>query len=268
MKAIEFLANGKPVQFTAKALIINGKEYLYTGISNIKHSSQLHVYIFRYDNQWVDLKYSQGDEKALGTLFARIVKLNQTRVAKAKADAKAAEAAAKADVRRQNFARETLPPGMIPGKAINVDPSQTITGEETFQAALSKEIRRTDAEKAAQEVVANEQAEIEAAAAAELEAETGDAISNSDTVSDADTKAETEPDTDDSAEADAESKDNKLSRLKKALIVFGIIIVAFTAAAIAYFFVFGQSDDPSVVPNKTDSQQYNDIDELIDDLQN
>lgn len=71
---------------------------------------------------------------------------------------------------------------------------------------------------------------------------------------------------DDSAasENDAEKK----VRFRKSIIVFAIIIAAMAVLALVYFFLFGTSDDPSSMnPASTNTQSYDDIDELIDDLQ-
>ena len=71
---------------------------------------------------------------------------------------------------------------------------------------------------------------------------------------------------DDSAasEGDAEKK----ARFRKSIIVFAIIIAAMAVLALVYFFLFGTSDDPSSMnPASTNTQSYDDIDELIDDLQ-
>ena len=58
------------------------------------------------------------------------------------------------------------------------------------------------------------------------------------------------------------------ARLKKSFIVFGIIIIIFAAAAAITGFFFGTSDSPSnMSPNSTESQQYDDIDDIINDLQ-
>lgn len=60
----------------------------------------------------------------------------------------------------------------------------------------------------------------------------------------------------------------KQARLKKSLRIFGIILGVLIAVSVIYYFVFGTSNAPSETnPNTTESQQYEDIDQLIDDLQ-
>lgn len=83
-------------------------------------------------------------------------------------------------------------------------------------------------------------------------------------------KKETVTDTADSAAADSRHTQDPVrqARLKKSLIVFGIIIIIFAAAAAITYFFFGTSDAPSnMAPNSTESQQYDDIDDIINDLQ-
>ncbi|MDO4177323.1 MAG: hypothetical protein Q4D99_07645 [Bacillota bacterium] len=46
-----------------------------------------------------------------------------------------------------------------------------------------------------------------------------------------------------------------------------IILAVFVAAGIAYFFVLGPSTDASQGPNTDTTHQYNDIEELIDEMQ-
>ena len=38
MKTIEILSNGQKVQFTTKSVTIDGKEYLYSHITELRHS--------------------------------------------------------------------------------------------------------------------------------------------------------------------------------------------------------------------------------------
>ena len=69
------------------------------------------------------------------------------------------------------------------------------------------------------------------------------------------------------AERTPEEKAIRKEKIKKSLIVFGIIIAAFALISIIWFAKFGTSDKPTMGPNSTQSQSYDDIDELIDELQ-
>ena len=73
---------------------------------------------------------------------------------------------------------------------------------------------------------------------------------------------------DDSTSCGSRHNPVRQARLKKSFIVFGIIIIIFAAAAAITGFFFGTSDSPSnMSPNSTESQQYDDIDDIINDLQ-
>lgn len=61
----------------------------------------------------------------------------------------------------------------------------------------------------------------------------------------------------------------KKKKLKKSIITFGIVVAAIAVIAVIFFLIFGTSKDPSPVnPSSTDSNTYQDVDELINDLQN
>ncbi len=239
MNVIEFKANGKVFLFTAKSLIIDGQEYSYTGMSAIKHSSAKHTYIFRYNGAWQQLVYNPADALKLGTLFARIVKMNQTRLA------------------RQQAAERAAPVK----QAFTVQPSATITGTESFAEALSKAIRESDAKIAASDHPAEARAETPAEAQAEAPAEEKEVKTEG-------TKIATEK-TEEMIPAEVLTPEQaeKKSRLKKALIIFSVIIGLFVLLGVGYFFVFGPTNDPIINSDTNQEQQYNDIDELIEDLQ-
>lgn len=69
--------------------------------------------------------------------------------------------------------------------------------------------------------------------------------------------------------ADKKNTDpEKKKKIKKSFIVFGLIIIICAIAACLIYAVFGSSDTASqIVPNATESQQYDDIDDIINDLQ-
>ena len=65
-----------------------------------------------------------------------------------------------------------------------------------------------------------------------------------------------------------EEKIAKKTRLKKALLIFAAVLVIVAALSVAAYFIFGTSNNPSSNnPGSKESQQYDDIDELINDLQ-
>ena len=63
--------------------------------------------------------------------------------------------------------------------------------------------------------------------------------------------------------------DTKKKKLKKSIITFGIVVAVIAVISVIFFLIFGTSKDPSPVnPSSTDSNTYQDVDELINDLQN
>ena len=63
--------------------------------------------------------------------------------------------------------------------------------------------------------------------------------------------------------------DAKKKKLKKSIITFGIVVAVIAVISVIFFLIFGTSKDPSPVnPSSTDSNTYQDVDELINDLQN
>ena len=76
------------------------------------------------------------------------------------------------------------------------------------------------------------------------------------------------------ADADASSEldpadDAKKKKLKKSIITFGIVVAAIAVIAVIFFLIFGTSNDPSPVnPSSTDPNTYQNVDDLINDLQN
>ena len=59
MESIIFNDKGHSVEFSKRSLIIDNQEYIYTGISQVKHSSAYHAYLFRYKGEWVKLFYEE-----------------------------------------------------------------------------------------------------------------------------------------------------------------------------------------------------------------
>lgn len=70
-------------------------------------------------------------------------------------------------------------------------------------------------------------------------------------------------------EAKKEAKDpEKAARKKKSLIKFIVVLIVFVLISVGYYAIFGTSDAPNAnTPAGNESQQYDDIDEIINDLQ-
>ena len=217
MDTIRLSANGHDILFSKKSVMIDGEEYLYTGINAIKHSSAKRVYLFKYEDNWHPLYYSEADANRVDAVFKKIADLNSKRAQAAKA------LAGQASGQAEGTAAEEQTAGQAEGTAAEGTAAEEQTAEVTSEAGES-----------AAEAPSEENAE---------ETEAG----------------ESEKETIPAAE--------RKSKLKKAILIFAIIIVLFIGAGIAYFFVIGPANDASQGPAVDETHQYNDIQEMIEDMQ-
>ena len=217
MDTIRLSANGHDILFSKKSVMIDGEEYLYTGINAIKHSSAKRVYLFKYEDNWHPLYYSEADANRVDAVFKKIADLNSKRAQAAKA------LAGQASGQVEGTAAEEQTAGQAEGTAAEGTAAEEQTAEVTSEAGES-----------AAEAPSEENAE---------ETEAG----------------ESEKETIPAAE--------RKSKLKKAILIFAIIIVLFIGAGIAYFFVIGPANDASQGPAVDETHQYNDIQEMIEDMQ-
>ena len=192
MDTIKLSTNGHDVLFSKKSVTIDGEEYLYTGISAIKHSSAKRVYLFKYEENWHPLYYGEADATRVDAVFKKIADLNSKR-------AQASRALAE----------------------------QTETGEASAEEKAAEPTEEKAAEPAADGEASSEEKTEETIPASE-----------------------------------------RKSKLRKAIIIFSIIIILFIGAGIAYFFVIGPANDASQGPSVDETHQYKDIQEMIDDMQN
>ena len=186
-----------------------------------------------------------------------------------KAEKKAATDRAKAEKAAQK-AGDTAPADSIPPANATVSDQQpTETVADIYTETASVTAAGTDISGAAvpsetqEQGLPNESAETPAEAPGS--AVPGDAASEQ-TASAEDTIVFTG-----SADASSEldpADDAKKKKLKKSIITFGIVVAAIAVIAVIFFLIFGTSKDPSPVnPSSTDSNTYQDVDELINDLQ-
>ena len=91
--------------------------------------------------------------------------------------------------------------------------------------------------------------------------ETEETESNEPAEAEGDESAKAEGDSPELSEAKLRKK-----RLIKAFAILAVIIALFVLAGVAYFFIFGTSNDASQSPNTDSTHEYNDIDELIDEM--
>ena len=238
MESIKYQVKGHSVEFSKRALTIDNKVYSYTGISQIKHSSAYHAYLFKYNGEWVKLFYNEPDGKTIAILFKRIQKMNERRAAYARATQSIDTSAIAAALAASSGEKPEEKPAAPEAKA-----------EEPAAKAEEPEVEKP-AEEApvVEEAPAVEEAPVEEAPAEEAPAE--------EPAKDAETIA-----------AEAAEAEIKKAKRKKAFLIFGIIIALFLIAGIIYFLTVGTTDDSSQGPNVDETHQYNDIDELIEEMQ-
>ena len=285
MESIKYQVKGHSVEFSKRALTIDNKVYSYTGISQIKHSSAYHAYLFKYNGEWVKLFYNEPDGKTIAILFKRIQKMNERRAAYARAtqsidtsaiaaalaassgekpeekpaapEAKAEEPAAKAEEPEVEKPAEEAPV-VEEAPAVEEAPVEEAPAEEAPAVEPEKEVPEAE-EVPAEEAQAEEEVPAEETPAEEKPAEEAPATEEA--------PAEEPAKGAETIAAEAAEAEIKKAKRKKAFLIFGIIIALFLIAGIIYFLTVGTTDDSSQGPNVDETHQYNDIDELIEEMQ-
>lgn len=256
MDTIKLSVDGHEISFSTKSLTIDDKVYLYTGISAIKHSSAKKLYLFKYKNSWHKLPYEDKDQKKVATIFRRVAEMNAKRSAKA-------EAASLAKAVEDNA--EPADAGEI--NKTDVDTvTDTLSGTAAEPAAAEPETAEPEAEgsesdEAAEASLTEEESPAEDKGEESEGGETEETESNEPAEAEGDESAKAEGDSPELSEAKLRKK-----RLIKAFAILAVIIALFVLAGVAYFFIFGTSNDASQSPNTDSTHEYNDIDELIDEM--
>ena len=256
MDTIKLSVDGHEISFSTKSLTIDDKVYLYTGISAIKHSSAKKLYLFKYENSWHKLPYEDKDQKKVATIFRRVAEMNAKRSAKAEAAslAKAVEDNAKpADADEINKTDVDTVTDTLSGTAAEPAASEPETAEPEAEGSESDE--------AAEASLTEEESPAEDKGEESEGGETEETESNEPAEAEGDESAKAEGDSPELSEAKLRKK-----RLIKAFAILAVIIALFVLAGVAYFFIFGTSNDASQSPNTDSTHEYNDIDELIDEM--
>ena len=307
MKTIELKAGQQIAQFTTKSVTFDGKEFFYSRMSNLTHDPATQKYYFTYDGESKILPYEAKDAQILTAIFSQVLKLQAAKAAQAhaaKVPAQAAQQTPQAPVQDQaqqaapqeeipvtpqtphavdvRAAAETAQPAPEPAEqapaAGQATAAEQASAEEPIvftdkKAAKQAEKERKKAEKAAKraekERLKAEKAAKKAGKVAEPETpaesgsqaqETGAQTSD---LTGTPGESATEP-----KELTDEEKTAKKTKLKKSLLIFAAVLVIVAALSVAAYFIFGTSNNPSSNnPGSKESQQYDDIDELINDLQ-
>lgn len=256
MDTIKLSVDGHEISFSTKSLTIDDKVYLYTGISAIKHSSAKKLYLFKYENSWHKLPYEDKDQKKVATIFRRVAEMNAKRSAKAEAasPAKAVEDNAEpADADEINKTDVDTVTDTLSGTAAEPAAAEPETAEPEAEGSESDE--------AAEASLTEEESPAEDKGEESEGGETEETESNEPAEAEGDESAKAEGDSPELSEAELRKK-----RLIKAFAILAVIIALFVLAGVAYFFIFGTSNDASQSPNTDSTHEYNDIDELIDEM--
>lgn len=297
MKTIELKAGQQIAQFTTKSVTFDGKEFFYSRMSNLTHDPATQKYYFTYDGESKILPYEAKDAQILTAIFSQVLKLQAAKAAQAhaaKVPAQTTQQTPQAPVQDQ-AQQEEIPVTPQTPHAVDVraaaemaqpapEPAEQATAAEQAsaeepivftdkKAAKQAEKERKKAEKAAKRA---EKERLKAEKAAKKAGKVAEPETPAESSSQAqETGAQTSDLTGTPAESAAEPKEltdeektAKKTKLKKSLLIFAAVLVIVAALSVAAYFIFGTSNNPSSNnPGSKESQQYDDIDELINDLQ-
>ena len=293
MKTIELKAGQQIAQFTTKSVNFDGKEFFYSRMSNLTHDPATQKYYFTYDGESKILPYEAKDAQILTAIFSQVLKLQAAKAAQAhaaKVPAQTAQQTPQAPVQDQ-AQQEEIPVTPQTPHAVDVraaaemaqpapEPAEQAPAAE--QASAEEPIVFTDKKAAKQAEKERKKAEKAAKRAekerlkAEKAAKKAGKVAEPETPAEGDSQAqETDMQTSELTSTPAESKEltdeektAKKAKLKKSLLIFAAVLVIIAALSVAAYFIFGTSNNPSSNnPGSKESQQYDDIDELINDLQ-
>lgn len=286
MKTIEITIGGHKAQFTTKSLTIGGRELLYANMSQISHDPANHVYRFTYEGRKIALPYEAKDARVMTAIFTQVQALEAQKMSWTQA------LSGIHPNENPQPAAEKKPAAPVPEAA----PVEKKPAEATAQPAAENK----DEAAAQHEAGFNVKAQVEAQEPQTSESTSDNAkkqLSESADASVTPDSETSESETSDKEEkpkksikerfalkkkekaADSEASEavseekepmdpEKKAKLKKSLKIFAIILAAVIALSAVYYFVFGTSKAPSDAgSNNTESQQYDDIDQLIDDMQ-
>ncbi|MGX8774734.1 MAG: hypothetical protein ACSW8G_06740, partial [Bacillota bacterium] len=284
MDSIKYIAKGHSVEFSKRELTIDGKVYSYTGISQIKHSSAYHAYLFRYNGEWVKLFYEEPQGKMIATLFKRIRKMNERRLSYARAtqsidtsaiaaalegtEAKAAEPKAEPKPAEPAAVEpkpapevvepevpETVEPEPTP-VVVEPEPAPEVVEPEPAPAVVEPEpVPEVVEPKPAPEVPAEEPKSEEPKAEEKPEEPKTEEKPEEKPAEKKPEEKPAEKKPEEKPVEDAEAEIKKAKR-KKAIIIFAIILALFVIAGIIYFLTIGPTTDASISTNVDDTHQY------------
>ena len=270
MKSIEMKLGDSVITFTPKSVNIDGVDYYYSRMSGLKHSAEKQMYAFKYNGSYMYLPYDPKFAAPLSTIFKQVNELDKKRqfqqtvsytapltevLAQAQAQAQAQARARVLEAQRAAAAAAAPKPKPVPAPvkpAVQERPERFAQTEFAQTEFAQTQLARTQFAQTEPEPVFEEPEHFVEEPAVEREPVFEKPVAQ-------------ESLEDIRAEVNAASGSDKKGRLKKSLIVFAIVIAVVALVTVGYMLVFGTSDNPIIGPNSSD-QQYNDIDQLMEDL--
>lgn len=244
MKTIEIIIGGHKAQFTTKSLTLGGMELLYANMSHVSHDAENHIFRFTYGGKKIALPYEEKDARILTAIFSQVQALEAKKLSLTQALSDVQAAAIKQGAATGANPQNTEAAVQSPVSKNADEISESVEKNEDE----SKDNKEEKPKKSRKGLFARKKKE---------ESEGSSDDTSSEKTADESSSKEKEP-------MDPEKK----SRLKKSLKMFAIVLAVIIALSAIYYFIFGTSQAPSDAnPNNTESQQYDDIEQLIDDMQ-
>lgn len=81
MRTISITSKGRNVDFTTRSVTIDGVEYLYSNISELRHSEEKRVYGFKCGDEVCMLPYEEKDAKVLKAIFSQVQQMHGKKAA-------------------------------------------------------------------------------------------------------------------------------------------------------------------------------------------
>ena len=72
MKTIEIISGAQKAQFTTKSVTLDGIEYFYINMSDVRNDKLNRVYTFVYDSEVKAVPYEEKDAKTLAVIFGQV----------------------------------------------------------------------------------------------------------------------------------------------------------------------------------------------------
>lgn len=262
MKTIEITSGNQKALFTTKSMTFHGREFFYANMTDVVNHTDIHTYTFIYDGVPKAFPYEEKDAKVLNAIFSQVQGMQAEKGKPASGGQKPASQPGSAATQKEQDASK---PAAMPEKKNAERKAQTEDKAAGQEQAPKPESGKTS-EKQAQTPDAASKKNDETP---KTPGETGEKDTEKSSVKGFFAAAKKKKGEKKDVPSDGIDVDpGRQEKLKKSFTVFGIIIVVVIVLSLIYYFVFGTSNDPTPAnPNATESQQYNDIDELIDDLQ-